>query len=151
MVQREISSPPKRPVLRRPLAEQSRHHHRRPLERYHHHLLLLLQIKGAALSAALRLLQFPAGRRQMMSNRSIGRTFQLKTNKRSLHGLTSFSPVTWMDLYLIPPHPLYLSPQTVQVITHPRRHRHRDPRHHLFIVGLIPERVKIRAPTSKTK
>lgn len=150
MVQPEKSSPTKRPV--RPLAKQSRHHHR-PLERFHHHHLLLLQTKGAAMSAALRLLRLglPAGRLQMMSKRSIGRTFQLKTNKHSLHGLTSFSPVTRMDLCLLPPHPLYPSPQTVQVIKHPRRRLHRDPRHHFLIVGLVPKRVKIPAPTFKTK
>jgi hypothetical protein len=149
MVQPENGSLPKHPV--RPLAEQSRRrHHHRPLERYHHRLLLL-QTKGAALSAALRLLRLPAGGRQMMSKRSIGRTFQLKTNKHSLHGLTSFSPVTWMDLYPLPPHPLCPSPQTVQVISHQRRRRHRDRHPHFLIVGLVPERVKIRAPTFKTK
>ena len=148
MVQPEKSSPTKRPV--RPLAKQSRHHHR-PLEGYHHHHHL--QTKGAAMSAALRLLRLglPAGRRQMMSKRSIGRTFQLKTNRHSLHGLTSSSPVTWMDLCFLPPHPLYPSPQTVQVITHPRRRLHRDLRHYFLIVGLVPKRVKIPAPTFKTK
>lgn len=143
MVQRETRYPTNRPV--RPLAEQSRRH--RPKERYHHRHLHL-QTKGAALSAVLRLLRLPAGRRQMISKRSIGRTFQPKTNKRSLHGLTSFSLVTWMDPYLLPPHPLYPSPQTVQVITHPRRHR--DPRHRFLIIGLIPDRVKMRAPILKT-
>src|SRR5712691_6515283 len=111
MVQPEKGSPPKRPV--QPLAEQSRHHHR-PLERYHRHHHL--QTKGAVMSAALRLPRLQAGRRQMMSKRSIGRTFHLKINKHSLHGLTSFSPVTWTD-YLLPPHPPYPFPQTVQVIT----------------------------------
>jgi len=151
MVQREKSSPPKRPV-RRPLAEQSRHHHRpHPLEGSHphpHHYRLQIQTKGATLSAALRLLRLPAGRRQMML---IGRTFQLKTNERFLHGLTSFLPVTLMDPYLLPPHPLIPSPQTVRVITHPRRRPHRDPRHHFLTVGSIPERVRIRASTFKTR
>ena len=85
-----------------------------------------------------------------MSTRSTGRTFHMKTNKRSLHGSTSFSPVIWMGLCLSihPPHP---SPKGVQAITHPHRHRHRDPPRHFILAQLALEQARSRDPTPRTK
>ena len=97
---------------------------------------------------SLRFLRLPAGRQ--MSTRSTGRTSHMKTNKRSLRGSTSSSPVIWMD-HCLPIHPPHPSPRGVQAITHPRRHRHRDPRHHFLLARLVPEQARTRDPTPRTK
>ena len=137
MVQREKRSRP-RVLLLRPLAKQSRrrHHHRLPIEGHRH-----CPTKGVALS--LRFLRLPVG--QPMSKRSIGRTSQLKTNKRFLHGLTSFLPVIWMG-HRLPMYILYPSPQRVQLV--PPHWRQHDACHHFLLAVL--ERVKTRALTALT-
>ena len=132
------------PPVRRSRAKKSRHRLRRRIEGHHH--CHRHQTEGPA--SSLRFLRLPAGRQ--MSTRSTGRTFHMKTNKRSLHGSTSFLLVIWMGLCL-PIHPPHPSPKGVQAITHPRRHRHHDPRRHFLLAQLAPEQARSRDPTPRTK